>query len=465
MKTIRQQLTVWLLVSFGLLLVIGGVSVYFFVGSALLKEFDGTLLSKAMSITMLMDQSGGKGIDIYFEDKFMRGFDEGIETDFFEIWKEDGSVLKRSESLFQNELPCRYGELNHPKIWNLQLPNRFRGRAVGFRYTITNETKDRPIRFILVVVSDRRHLDQTLDTMAFVLGSCGVLVLAATSVVVPYVLRRKLRPIHQLSDYAASITVTSLSKRFPIENLPGELKPIGNCLNDLLERLEKAFERERQFSADLAHELRTPITELRSLAEISLKWPDTHSAESDREVLSIALQMQGIVTRLLDILRSERGHLVLKPEKVDLSALLEELWKPFIDKAKVKQLTITHQIDHGLKIKTDPILFSSILSNLLSNAVEYTPEKGMIRIEADSRSDRFSLRVINSVQNLTVEDLPRLFDRFWRKDVARTGTEHSGLGLSLGQSFAQTLGYQLAATLDGQGRLMLVLGGQTTLKN
>ena len=127
------------------------------------------------------------------------------------------------------------------------------------------------------MASVRRELDRTLATLQLVLAGSGLLLLAATALVVPRVLRRELKPLQSLAAEAARIDAASLSARFATEGLPGELAPIAARLNELLARLEDSFERERRFSSDVAHEFRTPVAELRSLAELAIKLPDTRA--------------------------------------------------------------------------------------------------------------------------------------------------------------------------------------------
>jgi signal transduction histidine kinase len=248
-----------------------------------------------------------------------------------------------------------------------------------------------------------------------------VLLLAATALLVPHVLRGALAPLNELADQAARVNADSLTERFPTNSMPAELRPISSRLNDLLGRLQEAFERERRFSADLAHELRTPIAELRSLAELALKWPEAREAEADREVLAIALQMEGIVTRLLALLRSERGQLPVAMERIGLSSLVENVWRAFAKQAASKQLKVAREVSENAEVETDPVLARSILANLLDNAIEYTPVGGMVRVEGEVDARQIKLQVSNTVENLTADDLPKLFDRFWRKDLARAG--------------------------------------------
>jgi signal transduction histidine kinase len=205
--------------------------------------------------------------------------------------------------------------------------------------------------------------------------------------------------------------------------------------------------------------LRTPIAELRSLAELSLKWPEARSPEADGEVLAVALQMEGIVTRLLALLRSERGQLNVVTENVELAPMVEKLVRQRQDSAARQSLDVTFDIPKGSPIQTDPVLLRSILANLLDNAIEYTPAGGKICLEGGVNGKTFQVRLSNSVEHLSREDVSRFFDRFWRKDAARSSAEHSGLGLPLARAFARALGGDLVATLDEQSRLTLTLTG------
>ncbi len=453
MRSIRQQLTRKLLLGFVVLLSCGGLGVYFSTRAALLKEFNATLRAKANAITSGAEKRGTH-IELEFNDQFMREFGRRIATDFYQMWH-DGETLKRSESLAALDLPCRFGTLDKPKFWNLVLPNGARGRAIGFEFAVRDRQSSAQSEMILVVASDRRELDRTLGALALVLAGCGTLLLAATTLLVPRLLRRELVPVNELAEQAACINADSLAIRFSTDSMPDELRPISGRLNDLLTRLEQSFERERRFSADLAHELRTPIAELRSLAELALKWPKAREADTDREMLAIALQMEGIVNRLLALLRSEHGQLPVKREPVHLAPLVKGVCRTFAERASKKQLKLTLDVPEEAKIETDPVLVRSIVANLIDNAVEYTPIGGMIQVAGEMDAGRIKLRVSNTVENLTPEDMRKLFDRFWRKDLARSGSEHAGLGLPLARAFAHLVGGELTAALAEPSRLTL----------
>jgi two-component system sensor histidine kinase QseC len=270
------------------------------------------------------------------------------------------------------------------------------------------------------------------------------------------VLRRGLAPLETLAHQASAITSASLSTRFAATGLPGELTPITTRLNELLARLESSFERERQFSSDLAHELRTPIAELRSVAEVALKWPDARPAETDRETLAIASQLDGIVGRLLALLRSERGQLPVEWQDIYLEAEIERACHAVTARAEMRRVRIERPVGQLQIAHVDVVLLRSILANLLDNAVDYSPEGGTVGIECASTGDTFWLRVSNDAGDLRAEDVPRLFDRFWRGSASRSDHEHSGLGLSLARAFAEAIGCSLIATLE-TGRITLEL--------
>jgi len=499
--TIRRQLTIRLLLAFGVPLVLAGLGGFVIIRANLVARLDASLLARAEAIAGATTWDAGV-LRVDTSPRFMREFDaadvrverdEGVDASpartatapalrsapsVYEVRRADGAVLARSASLSRGvdvepfeatfgapaaSLPPRA----RPMFWNVTLPSGVDGRALAFSFVprMPHEgSAPGPIDAVLVVAVDRQDLDRTLRLLAFVFSGVGLLLSGIIVIAVSTGLRRGLTPLDTLADRASRIDARSLGTRFDLETLPGELIPIAGRLNDLLARLERAFDRERQFSADVAHELRTPIAELRALAELSLKWPDARGADSDRDTLAIARQMEGIVSRLLALLRSERDHLPIAREPVALAPLLRDAWQPFADRAAAKHLAVTWHLPDALIVHTDPVLLRSILTNLIENAVDYTPAHGDIRFELDDEAgasghQRFNLRIANTVEHLTPEDVPKLFDRFWRHDAARSSAEHSGLGLSLARAFAHALQCDLTATLTADARLVLTLSG------
>lgn len=464
MISIRRRLTRDLLSAVLLLLGGGLTALYFAARDAATDEFDTALEAKAHAISTLTILENGR-VRVTFNDRFMPGFEERKPRDFFQLWDAKGGEVARSESLeHDGQLPHRTGSLQRPAQWNLTLPNGRPGRAIGFSFRpkgapARGSGEDTDLR--LVVASDREHLDETLWQLLGLCAGLGVLLVAVTLWVIPRVLRRGLQPLDRLGEEAAQIEAATLATRFAVEPLPSELRPIAQRLNDLFARLEHSFERERRFSADLAHELRTPLAELRTMAECALKWPDARDPATDRETLNIARQMERVVVHILALARSEQGQIALQSEPLALAPFLQTTWAPFVARAAARHLDVALELS-AAEGAADPALLRSILVNLFENAVDYTPPEGEIKIGLARLAGEVVITVANTASDLRPEDLPKLFDRFWRKESARSDGLHVGLGLSLSQAFARAMRWSLRASFDDRQRLLFTLSGPET---
>jgi len=162
------------------------------------------------------------------------------------------------------------------------------------------------------------------------------------------------------------------------------------------------------------------------------------------------------VTHMLALARSEQGQLPVRREPVRLYGLMKERWSRLEARAHFRDLRVVFDLPEEIPqapIYADPVLLQSILDNLLENAVEYTPIGGQIEISVGSTG----LEIFNTVSDLGPEDVARLFERFWRKEPARGGGQHIGLGLALARAFATAMNFTLEASLIGPTRLELAL--------
>jgi signal transduction histidine kinase len=457
-RSIRRQLTLNLLGGFGLLLICSMAAIYLLIRLALLKEFDASLHAKAWTI-ISATEFGRDGLHVELPDDYFAQANDDATPQYYELWQADGRVCARSPSLTTVDLPRRFASADAPAYWNISLPGGHAGRAVGLEFSPKAEdehrTRSAPPKAVIVVATDRQPLDRTLNTLAIVLIVTGIITVCITVPLINVSLRRGHAPLDELSRQAAAINADSLSRRFSVDALPGELRPITSKLNDLLSRLEQSFARERRFSADLAHELRTPLAELRSHAEVELAWPQKGDAQNYREILDIALQMEAMVSRLLELARGENGKIALQIETVPVAQLADEVWQSLAVKAVTKRLAVDFRVPGDARVQTDRTLFRSILVNLLSNSIEYTPQAGHLTIEWHNELQK--LTVANTVQDLSPDDLPHLFERLWRKDKSRTGTEHCGLGLALSKEYASLLNLNLSASFTTDNSLAMTL--------
>jgi signal transduction histidine kinase len=456
MTSVRRHLTRALL---GTALALGGtgaVVMYFAARDVAIDQFDSILRAKSLAVSTLTS-STDSGVQVTFTDHFFRGFDDHNPRDFFEIWDLAGRPLARSESLGHGDLPRPSRLAEKASFWTQRLPSERPGRAIGFVFAprVAGVRRSGPPVF-LVVASDSSELNEDVWQLVTIALVTGVGLIGATFWLIPLALRQGLRPLERLGEQAAAIDSHSLATRFPVSDLPEELRPIASRLNDLLGRIEASFDRERQFSADLAHELRTPLAELRTLVECSVQWPETRDPGEHQEILAISGQMEGIVAHLLALARGEEGQLPVHLVQLPADQLVRERWARLAGRAVARGLTADLNLEPS-PVTADPALLQSILDNLLENAVEYSAVPGVLRISVRTETGGTAITLENPAPHLAPEDLPRLFERFWRKEAARTGGVHVGLGLSLARVFAEAMGWKLVAAMKTPGMLTLTL--------
>lgn len=482
MKSIRQHLTAGLLAGFALLLGVAGALIYLSERMALYRELDARLKVKALAMAALT-KPGRNEVEFEYPRRIESAEGRPSPAEYYQLFAADGAPLVRAPALGAADLPRRFGSMSSPAYWNLKLPDGTAARAVGVRFVARSPAKPKkpeplppeakakdkgepkappePVEVGLVVAEDRWPLEAALNRLALILLGAGALTLLATVLLVPWVLRRGLTPLRQLADHAQRLDAGTLGNRFPSQPLPQELEPIVHRLNDLLARLETSFERERRFSADLAHELRTPIAGLRATAEVALQWPDQNGPESWEAVRELAAQMESLSERLLALARADHRALPVRRETVALPSLVDSVWRPLHALAATKQIGLRTDLPASATLETDAVLLRGILVNLLGNAVEYSPPGSIVQVRFAAANGDFELVVSNPADHLEAADLPKLFDRFWRKDPARTGSEHLGLGLALAKSYAALLGCELGASWSAPRQLDLRLSGRS----
>ena len=451
MKSLRAQLTFRLVAGGVLLLVLTGVLLHWQMRRALTAEFDASIMATLQTVTMMVEQKRGHvSIDLTGADVSQLERPNGAEI--FLLRSPDGHEITRSASLGTARLPLRVGAIKTPDFFNTKLGDGRVMRCAGIRFTpeYEDETPRPPqVDALLTVGLTRAPLDRALAAVraSLLLVASGALVLLG--IIVYWSVRAGLAPLDRLGASVAAVNAASLATRFPVEPLPSELQPIVVRLNQLLARLESAFARERRFTATAAHELRTPLAELRSLAEVSLTTPGsmTENRQSWRDALETTLRMESLALRLLDLARAENSEVVLQPASISLTRAVAAAWQPWAHRASDRGIVPQLAVAPELRARTDPSLLAVILGNLCANAVEHAPAGTAVTVQGNQAKDGVSLLFQNQAGALTAADLPHLFERFWRKDGARSDGNHHGLGLSLAAEFAAVLRGTLTARI------------------
>ncbi len=245
-----------------------------------------------------------------------------------------------------------------------------------------------------------------------------------------YVTRRGLRSLDMLTDTVKTISTSSLNQRFDLQLLPKELSTLGESFNQMLDRIETSFARMHQMSADMSHELRTPITNLIGQTELLLSY--NHSEADLRAAQSSNLEelqrMASLVENILFLARAESQQPEIDKQMIDAAdeiAKICEYYQAISDEKNIKIIQEGHA-----QCRVNVVMFRRMINNLISNAVKYTLGQGEIHIKI-SRDDRHvRILVADNGIGIAARHIPRLFDRFYRVDDARSA-EISGTGLGL----------------------------------
>ena len=233
---------------------------------------------------------------------------------------------------------------------------------------------------------------------------------------------RELRPLREISATARVISASTLHQRLDAEPLARELAEVATTFNGMLDRLEDSFARLSRFSGDIAHELRTPINNLRGELEVALGRP--RSDAEYRDVLGSCLEECGRLSQMVDSLlflaRAEQPQTLLKLDDLSLPDELETLREFYEAATEEADLKLTVECPSNLTLRADRALFQRALGNLLNNALDHTPRGGKVTMRATTRPDALVIEVTDTGCGIASEHLPHVFDRLYRVDTART---------------------------------------------
>jgi two-component system, OmpR family, heavy metal sensor histidine kinase CusS len=462
-----------------------GTLLYVLLRDSLVAQIDHALTEKARLIAAnveLQDSQINLELDWLVDDNLST-----IATrDDLEIWNGDGKVVYRSPRLQGVDLQPVGGSSTAPAFCWSSLPGGINGRAIGttFQPDEGDEHRDESQNdalsktesahqsrvaghnsiphspMTLVLVRDATPLDTTLARMRLILLLVGCSAVATSVIALAVVISRSLRPLHKLTAEIGELDPADLSARIEHQRLPSELVPLVDRLNDLLNRVESAFARERSFSADVAHELRTPLAGLRSTIEVTLSRSRQSSEYRDTlaECQQIAVKLHCLVENLLALARLESGDCALSLNDVSINRLVQDQWSEFIQAADERNLQLRWQLGSDQKVRVDVAQFRLALRNIFSNSLAYTDFAGSVRISTARIDDYAVISVANTGSTIPPENTDDVFKRFWRGDKARSDVGiHFGLGLSLTKKIVTALNGKIAVKTQAGGEFEITV--------
>ena len=468
METIRGRLTVWYTTALAFTLAVFAAVLYLARRSGSFQDLDARLQSEAdLTAGILTESYRARGVLVEADSAGRPVLIADVAAllevvpDFLIITHAEGKVLFGSA----DARALTFNEFEQLR----QLVQPVGGRASGTVQLVPSGTRirwlARPLTGAgphfggIIAGADTRRAElapaDLVSTMLLILPFA----LLVTVLIGSWIARRALDPVAAIITEVREITDgRTLHRRLPIPMVRDELTHLAETLNEMMARLERSFAALRRFTADASHELKTPLTVLRSGVERSLRTEGLprETLATLEETLQEVNRMTELVDALLTLARADEGRAPLHREPVDVRAIVEETRETGELLAEQAGVTVNVRApDAPVVIPVDRSRVRQLILNLLTNAVKYTPPGGSVNIELAPDDGRVVLTVQDTGIGIAAGDLPHIFDRFWRADSARTRTGErpgAGLGLAICKWIAEAHGGSIdVASRPGRG--------------
>ncbi len=443
---LQWRLTIWYLLTLGVILLLFAAFLFVQLRHNLMSQLDTSLQLVASQAVINVDRDGTR---LAFQNVENQQNSSGPLGDDFVIYllASDGAVWEKS------------GQLTGVTAVFPSQP--------GFTTTTTGDDHWRVFNQAvsaenvsgwLQIIGNLDPINDTLDRLLAIILLGGPLALLLAGAGGYFLAERALQPIDRMTQTAQTISASDLNRRIAYHGPVDAVGRLAQTFDSMLDRLQTAFERERRFTGDAAHELRTPLAALKGRIGVTLSQP--RQLEAYRETLADMEQQVDRLIRLsndlLFMARLEQGQMLQRRELIDLPDFLAAVVDQIRLLAAAKSITLTETIPTGLSLQGDMDLLIRLFLNLLDNAVKYTPENGRVTISAARQKSELHITITDSGPGIAAEHLPHLFDRFYRVENARSRLDMNGGGAGLGLAIAYEIarahgGSLCAASKPGQG--------------
>ncbi|MBI5235766.1 MAG: HAMP domain-containing protein [Deltaproteobacteria bacterium] len=461
--SIRTRLTFWYVTLLTLSLIVFSAAFSYSVYRISINRIDGQIASVAeMMVHTIVKPSGEFFLPRDFDIILGRFF--GIRTagHYIQLLDAKGAIVARSSSLEGRYNMPLSKEAYAEALKGVQTYENVKGAR---RFPIRVVTK--PIIFkgarlvaIVQVGSSLEGMEDIFHSLALILGLGVVAVVITASVFGALLARKALKPVAQITAQARKITAENLNERLEVRVSQDEIGSLAVTINEMIERLEASFNRIRQFTADASHELKTPLTILKGEMEMALRSKD--DVQYMQTVIASSLEeidrMSYIVRNLLDLARLDADKEALERQPVKLDEILAGRYEHLQRFALDSRVELVMLNNAPCTVMGDAVRIGQLFYNLIDNAIKYSPEGARVEISLDAEARQAVVRIRDTGIGIAKEDLPYIFDRFYRVDKARTtALGGAGLGLSICKEIVESLGGSIEAQSEaGKGTLFIV---------
>ncbi len=417
-RTLRLRLTLWHLAFFSVLFGLSGIFLYGVLSRALVRQLDDSISAEAATAANLfademqeMHGDAERAAPESLSGLRLRGGAAAI----FDSGRMLASAPRREPAEFDPATPGRHVAPQHIRI-------------AGREYVV-----------VVMEPLDRVAASLAIVRRALIFGIPLVLAIAAAAGF--WLASRSLSPLDRMAEQAHEITGSSLHKRLDIGDAAHELETLAASFNELLSRLDQSFDTMRRFVADASHELRTPVSVIRSEADLALARERAPSEyrQSLALILDESRRLSTLIEDLLNLARADAGHVRLRVEEFYFNDLIAECCRAMEPLAAQRGVALSFETPGDLPFHGDEALIRRLAMNLLDNAVRYTPAGGRVTVSVASEPDGIRLRVADTGIGISPDAAAHVFERFYRADKARSRQDGGfGLGLSIVKWIAES---------------------------
>jgi len=442
-NSIRARLTAWYAFALACVLATFACTTYFLVQKSFTRRSDASIVEQADSFLKTVDAELGDPSEKNDFDESIRSAisEHRFRETLFVIFDSAGSVVGNSNSGEEHPDSDELKRLSSAVSREAGTFNSEHFGHSGFR-TYSRRFDANGRAFTLLVLQSTHTQHEFLETLA---GSFAFVIPAAVllaSLGGYFLARRNLRPVATMAEQARLITADNLHQRLDIANPGDELGKLATSFNELLDRLDRAFEQQRRFIADASHELRTPVAILFGESDVALSQA-SRSAGEYRESLEVlrteAGRLKFIIEDLFTLARVDAGHYRLTRTAFDLEELVAECTRSLRSLAVERGISLRAELTgHEMPVQADLALIRRMLLNVIDNALKYTPSGGDVCVRCAVEDKTYCVAVEDSGVGISPELHDKIFERFFRVDPARSRLEASG-GAGLGLAIARII--------------------------